>query len=908
MLGHQEDPDGRQAAFRADLDCMIHSARGEHECHGDTVDNDALVRLWTHGQVRRYGAWLPLCRSTGIDTLLRFGVAPVLLLRVQLGAAWMFLLMGLLSVAATVENIYAWREVEELGGADPDASANASTGEALDDLTTLVHLGLTNGSVVLQMTTLGWQLSSVSATTARLQNWLVAAQLVLVLLFLVWVRRKMRVKSYTADRRHVTASDFTIMVSGLKRDPSPEFLRGQLQHWFAQEFGGGAHQEDHQVRVVMAVDCNDTIQLLTRRKARWLDVKDAEATLRQQGPSPERTANLSWSQAALAEVDIELRRAAARARCGSGTAFVTFEYASERNACLARFAVPEWVRALELLGLRRMLEGSVWSKQYARRRQLTQNFGDVDADELPLAKVVEVSAAPEPEDVLWENLEVSRVRSIAYTAASLLVVVLLLCVSTLIMLLLKWAINDVYVEIDNCRLRYEEAELGSGASKECAYDQLLSWGTNTVGTNKALTMLTMLLSCASAVTLIILNTLIRTTVYAMAQHECKHTRTLKEKTVFYKMSFAYTTNSALLLMLVYYDEAADWGKPGLVLNQALLLLCSDLALNSIVSRLTNGMGYWPLYRWYGRRVAVSQARLQEYYRPPTLLLGEMYASVVRTYALCMYYGPMQPLCYWLGACTMLANYLCSKYALLHYCRVPPRMSDELCEGLRQVLSVLLVGHIVLTFYFYTNSCQGGCRSQVWTPLVLGAVAYVLFVLVPVKYVPCLARFHVQAEEARCLGECCREAAEADMEAEVGTAAGMPSEAAEGAGGGVGVPDLRYSALLARLQAWSHGSHVEASGQVDAAAHVTYDVPVPELGGAHGVTMTNQPRFLRYDFTPEILRAPYCFPLPAAARGGQAAGEGYALNVQVTSAHLAIAAAQVPGQVGAERGLEQHDSI
>ena len=70
-------------------------------------------------------------------------------------------------------------------------------------------------------------------------------------------------------------------------------------------------------------------------------------------------------------------------------------------------------------------------------------------------------------------------------------------------------------------------------------------------------------------------------------------------------------------------------------------------------------------------------------------------------------------------------------------------------------------------------------------------------------------------------------------------------------------------------------------------------------------MTNQPRFLRYDFTPEILRAPYCFPLPAAARGGQAAGEGYALNVQVSSAHLGIAAGQVPGQVGAEGGLEQH---
>ena len=128
VLGHQEDPDARQAAFRADLDCMIHSARGEDECHGDTLDDDVLVRLWTHGQVRRYGAWLPLCRSTAIDTLLRFGVAPVLLLRVQLGAAWMFLLMGLLSVAATVENVYAWREEEEvLGGTGTGASINAST-------------------------------------------------------------------------------------------------------------------------------------------------------------------------------------------------------------------------------------------------------------------------------------------------------------------------------------------------------------------------------------------------------------------------------------------------------------------------------------------------------------------------------------------------------------------------------------------------------------------------------------------------------------------------------------------------------------------------------------------------------------------------------------------------------------
>ena len=289
----------------------------------------------------------------------------------------------------------------------------------------------------------------------------------------------MRVKSYTADRKHVTASDFTVMVSGLKKDPSPEFLKQQVGQWFTDEFGGGADDEDHKVRVVMAVECHDTITLLTRRKARWLDVKDAEAALRQQGETPARTASLQRTEAALREVDIELTRAAARSRPCSGTAFVTFEFASERNACIKHFAVPEWVRALELLGMRRLLDSSPWAPQYAKRRDLTKMFGDVDADELPLAKVVEVTAAPEPEDVLWENLEVSRVRSAAYTALSLVVVLVLLCVSTLIMIALKRLINEVYAEIEICLARYEEADCKHDCKHvDCKHDYLLSWGSN----------------------------------------------------------------------------------------------------------------------------------------------------------------------------------------------------------------------------------------------------------------------------------------------------------------------------------------------------------------------------------------------------------------------------------------------
>ena len=193
-----------------------------------------------------------------------------------------------------------------------------------------------------------------------------------------------------------------------------------------------------------------------------------------------------------------------------------------------------------------------------------------------------------------------------------------------------------------------------------------------------------------------------------------------------------------------------------------------------------------------------------------------------------------------------------------------------------MLSLLLVGHVVISLFFYANSCEGGCSSQVWSPIVLGAVAYCLFVLVPVKYVPCLARFHVQEATACENFQCCTEKAEEQM----------PHEAAEDEAEDTRYSHLRYSALLA--------SHVRA------ARHVTYDVPVPELGDG-ALKINNQPRFLRYDFTPEILRIPYYFPrnnTTSSLPGGVSGRAG-----------IAVAAVEAAGEVAqAKVTLERHDSI
>ena len=143
-------------------------------------------------------------------------------------------------------------------------------------------------------------------------------------------------------------------------------------------------------------------------------------------------------------------------------------YASERNKCIEYFRRSEWTQFLEFLGLR---------SKPAKLKDLTERFGDVYAagspptaalrwmcsppppplarrtraggawrdrpDGIPIKKVIEVTAAPEPEDVLWENLEVSRGRSMLNTTLSICVVFLLLAISAGIMTFLKRTINDM---------------------------------------------------------------------------------------------------------------------------------------------------------------------------------------------------------------------------------------------------------------------------------------------------------------------------------------------------------------------------------------------------------------------------------------------------------------------------------
>jgi disulfide bond formation protein DsbB len=137
---------------------------------------------------------------------------------------------------------------------------------------------------------------------------------------------------------------------------------------------------------------------------------------------------------------------------------------------------------------------------------------------------------------------------------------------------------------------------------------------------------------------------------------------------------------------------------------------------------------------------MSAAQLQEYYKPPEFAMAVRYAAVVRTFGLALLYGPLGPAAYWLASVSMIISYLSTKFALMHYHYHPPRMSDELAEGLRDALAVLVAGWLAITWWGAANVCKEPGRCLGFVPASICVFVFLLYIALPLKQSKFLQRF------------------------------------------------------------------------------------------------------------------------------------------------------------------------
>ena len=214
---------------------------------------------------------------------------------------------------------------------------------------------------------------------------------------------------------------------------------------------------------------------------------------------------------------------------------------------------------------------------------------------------------------------------------------------------------------------------------------------------------------------VVINMLLKESVTQMTKWERRDTQTEFETSLFAKLSLAYIFNAVIIPLAVgigislrvtrgAWPVTQSWYEGGGVVQVAVPLIVS----NGLITVLQVVQPAILLSRHVLARCVVSQAKMNELWEPPEMLLGELYASSLnllrfpsgrsmqvlttappsphryasslKTVGLCLVYAPLWPWAYLLTTIALLFNYGCTKVGVAYWYKKPPMVSEVLCPS------------------------------------------------------------------------------------------------------------------------------------------------------------------------------------------------------------------------------------
>ena len=369
----------------------------------------------------------------------------------------------------------------------------------------------------------------------------------------------------------------------------------------------------------------------------------------------------------------------------TGHAYVVFQYESDRNAFLEQLnAVPGKPPTCALVSL----HGSWPPVDAAHAKAMLPRTVSPRA-EMPLEAV----PAPEPSEVVWQNLELDdlvEARWIRRGAAVLVFVMLAGCVLTLLI-----------------RQAKSSHEQSSGPIEDANLHAVI----------------TFLLAIGTSVTVAGCNGLMKMLSLQLTLREGQDSQTEYEVSLFAKLSIAYLINSAAIPILVggtfslwVNGQVVDqsWYEAGGVLGQAWLLML----INAFAKDLLKILQPLPIIK---RKLvtARSQKRLNQLWKPPSMVIGDLYASTLKTLALSLAYGPLYPLAYLWSVLAFLFCWACTRFGISRWFRKPPAVDETMtlnfCTGVTAIM-FLQLGVQAAGCYSQGTSFADGLPVYVLSPL------------------------------------------------------------------------------------------------------------------------------------------------------------------------------------------------
>jgi len=607
-----------------------------------------------------------------LSSLGQGGVGVELFFRLQ---QWLFVLFGLsfvVSIAPLVNNIQT-RSAEGVGPIATMTTGFRDTGEF-------------DFGVALEVTL--WQTLP----------WLIIT--VMFLCFTYFLSYEQRMVAQNVDYNFVTSADFAVEVRGFKSDVADHKQEEKDLAKFFGQFGPIAH-------LAVGYRCADYVKLLNQwrvlareHEERVVDSQDALAR-------GEVDASLEEIEGKMLDLETQMRALRSGGLESTGAVFLVYETEQGRGTCLKAMNQAWWKKLMVKLGLEKCVPG----------------FAPVPVYK---GEVLTVKPAPEPSDVIWENLEVEPHQVRLRTARTLAMITVLVLLTAALLVLVN---NEKEVQVANI-----QSEFPTEPNRVFLYQQGVA--------------------VAAAGIITVLNLVIKYLVIWVTRFEMHDTRTDLEESVFIKLSIAYVINQSLILLVVSsaFSQGKDWFDRGGTFEEAFFV-----CLINVVAPEAGKV--FRVDIWFNKyimtRFADSAAKKNYYLTPPEAPIGEFHANLVKTVALALIYGPGSPIIFLLCAVTMLVSYAASKLALLRVFRPPPVIGEDLFMRFR-----VMMGPLVLV----SLGVQAWIAGAYWVPLVLvGFIVWCVYVVVPNETFPCLRCVPAHAaaaplEAPRCTwgaGEGCR---------------------------------------------------------------------------------------------------------------------------------------------------------
>eukprot|EP00743_Colponemidia_sp_Colp-15_P005010 GILK01005396.1.p1 GENE.GILK01005396.1~~GILK01005396.1.p1 ORF type:complete len:784 (+),score=111.46 GILK01005396.1:81-2432(+) len=508
---------------------------------------------------------------------------------------------------------------------------------------------------------------------------------VMFLISLLWFKSRQGEVAELNDLANVTAADYSIEVTGFPTEPVTE---EEVRHHF-QKYG-------KIVEVSLARQFNNVIQHYKTKAKLGAKLSSALAKWTATGKGEQAAQKLMNR---LNDIDHQIARVNPKnlkiEQLNADRAFIVFNKEEDRNSVLHKYRWSYW-------SLFRRCQ-----RRHLRWRQ--QN---------PLT----VKVAPEPSNILWENLEFSDSARLKRRLLTAGVTLLLLCFSFVAI----YAVDIAQTKLDttsDCSQSYtrEEAAVGDATALACYCSSIglsrifFSASDSSFCSDYISTLLvTAMLTVISAVGVVVINAILKYILRKLASYERHASKTSQIRQVTLKVFFAQFLNTALIVLLVNSNLRGKVSVPSDLLvgvhDDMDVQWYATVGSSILVTMFVNvfsphcmQLALIPFNKCMLKRKVkqqYTQRDLNALFAGPEFDIATRYAQIMNTIFVTMLYCSGLPILLPFAAASLTLVYWADKILFLRVCQRPPAYDEAASSLVLSVLPFAIVFHLAFAIWMY----------------------------------------------------------------------------------------------------------------------------------------------------------------------------------------------------------------